>query len=381
MEREIEHRIMAYLSGEISDEEKQQLNEWLQEEPHRKEFRELARACNLARNALLWDEISLPAAERRVRRRLSRGRRAWWRAAASIAVIAVAIAWWQRGGGDSTGAGTLPGVARWEKAIPTLTLPDGRVVGVDSLAGEEALPGDIQFTLARASSLEYDRVAPLPPAGDTRYHTLTVPSGCEFTVTLGDGSRVWLNAGSELRYPERFAPGKREVFLSGEAYFEVEHDPRNPFHVKTRGMELTVLGTSFDIKAYPDEAEVVTTLVSGKTLQRFDGRDEEVILLPEQGVIYNTLSRAVTKVDADLEEALSWKEGRIIARHRTLEEIFRLLSKWYDFEVVYTRPALKDIRFYLNIKRYENIQAVLDNIHSTNGITLSYVNNTIYISQ
>jgi ferric-dicitrate binding protein FerR (iron transport regulator) len=380
MEHEIEYIITAYLSGEITGEERGRLNEWLREERHQQEFREHARAYYRARAALAWDGIREEQAGQRVNARLSRGRWFFWaRCAASLALIVTAIAWWRVATRDAAPAGTNP-LAGTGPAIPTLTLPDGQVIEIDSTRREGRFPAGLPITWDQASSLEYEQRSPAT-AAEIQYHTLVIPTGCEFNLLLSDGTRVRLNAGSSLRYPDRFPEGKREVTLSGEAYFEVVHDPRNPFHVKTAEMELTVLGTAFDIAAYPDEAEIVTTLVSGKVLQRFEGYDKEVILLPGEGATYNTHSRSLVKGEADIEEALAWKEGRFIARHRSLEKIFNRLSKWYNFEVVYADPALKEIHFYLNIKRYSDIREVLENLSSTNGVTLTLVKNTIYISK
>ena len=119
-----------------------------------------------------------------------------------------------------------------------------------------------------SGSLSYTPIRDTVPIKIT-YHTLTVPKGCEFSLTLSDGSHVWLNAGSKLKYPEVFAGDHREVYLEGEAYFEVTRNEQASFSVHTRDMNLQVLGTSFNIKAYPDETETVTTLLSGSIEQHY----------------------------------------------------------------------------------------------------------------
>ncbi|MDR2130432.1 MAG: DUF4974 domain-containing protein [Odoribacteraceae bacterium] len=378
----MEHIILAYLAGECTEEERAQLEAWVLEGEHRGEFRGVTGAYHLARTALLWDRINATRAERLLRERLARGRRRRFMArysAAAVFLLAGAALWWYAGG-DGDDRTTGDAMLLVDKAIPTLTLPDGQVIEIDSLLEERQLPGDLSVTWDEAAAIEYER-GTLAGEEEVRHHVLTVPKGCEFKIVLADGSRVWLNAGSVLTYPARFTAASREVSLSGEAYFEVAPAAGAPFRVTTRGMELTVLGTSFDIRAYPDEPELFTALISGKTLQRFDGCEEEVVLRPGEGVAYDVQGRSTRVVKADIEEVLSWKEGRIIARHRSLEEIFRLLNKWYDFEVTYADPTLKDIRFYLNMKRYDNVQEVLDNLCSTGGISFSRMGNTIHVSR
>jgi ferric-dicitrate binding protein FerR (iron transport regulator) len=230
----------------------------------------------------------------------------------------------------------------------------------------------------QSDALEYQRL-PAGESGRERRHVLNVPAGCEFSVRLSDGTLVRLNAGSTLTYPDQFAPGSREVMLSGEAYFEVTPDTLAPFRVYAGEMALTVLGTAFDLSAYPDEGVIVTTLVSGRVHQRFG--ELEMTLAPGESAICREEDGTMVKVAADIEEALAWKEGRFIARHRSLEDIFRMLGKWYNFEVVYLDPSLKDVHFYLNIKRYEDIREVLENLSSTNGVTLTYTRDVIYVSR
>lgn len=231
-----------------------------------------------------------------------------------------------------------------------------------------------------SGSLSYTPIRDTVPIKIT-YHTLTVPKGCEFSLTLSDGSRVWLNAGSKLKYPEVFAGDHREVYLEGEAYFEVARNEQASFSVYTRDMNLQVLGTSFNIKAYPDETETVTTLLSGSIEQHYPSSRQTLKLLPSQQSHFDCHTGNLQILEADPEEVLAWKNGKFIARDKTLEEIFRELTRWYDFEVVFTRPALRQLRFHLHTNRYASIREILDNLQSTNGIHFSYIGNKIYISQ
>ena len=212
-------------------------------------------------------------------------------------------------------------------------------------------------------------------------NTITVPAGQHIDVQLPDGTKVWLNASSRLTYPETFDRRERRVTLEGEAYFEVTRNEQASFSVHTRDMNLQVLGTSFNIKAYPDETETVTTLLSGSIEQHYPSSRQTLRLLPSQQSHFDCHTGNLQILEADPEEVLAWKNGKFIARDKTLEEIFRELTRWYDFEVVFTRPALRQLRFHLHTNRYASIREILDNLQSTNGIHFSYIGNKIYISQ
>jgi ferric-dicitrate binding protein FerR (iron transport regulator) len=378
----MEQEIIAYLAGEATEEDRKRLNEWLQEEGNRQLFRAYVRTYYRARTALAWNTIQLQDAERRVRGRLARHRLRVRLQRVAAVILLAAGAWWFAATRETSPAPVPVATTNEEarKVVPRLTLPGGRIIEIDSTFHAGTLPEDLPVTWSRADALEYHRTAPTTDA--PIHHTLSIPVGCEFSVTLPDGTRVHLNAASTLVYPDRFPSATRDVTLVGQAHFEIEADSSHPFRVHVEGMTLTVVGTSFDLRAYPDEPEIVTTLLSGQTLQRFHARDdEEVALHPGESLHYNTRTRVLSREQADIEEATAWRSGRIIARHRTLEEIFRTLAKWYNFEVVYADPALKDVRFYLNIKRYADIRDVLHNLRSTNGITLTYADNTIYVSK
>ena len=243
------------------------------------------------------------------------------------------------------------------------------------IAGTPAI--DIRQT--DSARLEYTPVSDTMDS-EIHYNTLSVPKGCEFSLALADGTRIWVNAGSTLRYPERFAPGKREVFLSGEAYFEVARDTANPFFVKTDRMQLQVLGTSFDISAYPDDPAITTTLLTGSVSQKFES-GRQTLLRPSQQSVYTVATGTARLQAADIDAVLAWKNGKFIARDERLEDILRRLGRWYDFQVVYTHPRLKDMRFHIHCERYEKVMDILERVQETYGIRFMEHNGTIYVSQ
>ena len=329
---EKETRIREYLSGELSKAEEREFNEWLAGDMDAQRiFAERVKEFHLVRWAKRWEAIDNDEARKQVvgRVRRHRLRVGIVRYAAVIAVILVSgLTVWN-----------------WQQRSPEY------VAKSDSIAGQ------------------------------VEYNTLVVPRGCEFNLVLADGSRVWLNAGSSLKYPETFSNGERRVYLNGEAYFEVEHDAEAPFIVNTESMDLQVLGTSFNIKAYDDESMVITTLVTGKIRQEFPEVGKDITLTPSRQSIFDRVSGKLETKQADVRETLAWKEGKFIANDERLEDIFRQLSRWYDFKVVYTRPSLKDVRFYLHSNRYAEVKTILEYLQTTKGIRFTYADKTIYVSQ
>ena len=337
---EKEIRIREYLSGELSEAGRQEFREWLAKDMDaRRIFKEQVKQMHLIRWAEHWDVIDEETARRQVvaRMRQRRLRIGFVRYAAVVVVMLVAglVIW--NGRYQSKELPVLAVVSTPVVNVPVLKLANGKEIPISSRNTEiirSTRRVDIQ--LVDSGRLEYvaksDSIV-----GEVEYNTLVVPQGCEFNIVLADGSRVWLNAGSSLRYPEAFSRDERKVFLSGEAYFEVEHDESAPFIVNTEVMDLQVLGTSFNIKAYDNENTVVTTLVSGKIRQEFPNVGQKIVLTPSRQSVFDRVSGKLETKQADIQETLAWREGKIIANNERLEDIFRQLSRWYDFKVVYTQ--------------------------------------------
>lgn len=380
---EQEERVREYLSGEMNPEERAMFEHELDSDGEiNRLFRMQVRQYERIRWADRWGRLNEQQAEMRTMRRLHRARlMAKVRyAAAVLAVCAVGIALWQWAAGTKNEKPVLAVVPSAGQNVPVLTLEGGEEIHIfsqDSSLFRSTGLADIRLT--EGGELEYTAKDSLQQ--QVRYNKLTVPRGCEFNVTLADGSRVWLNAGSALRFPEAFTGKQRVVYLEGEGYFEVKRDERKPFIVKTEGMDLRVLGTSFNVKAYRDDENIVTTLVTGKIAQRYSGIDTNIILTPSYQAVFNKSSRVLQTKEVDVRAALAWREGRIVMDNARLEDIFRELSRWYDFEIVYTNASLKDMRFYLYTNRYADVDRILEHLQMTRGIHFLRVDKKIYVSR
>ena len=200
------------------------------------------------------------------------------------------------------------------------------------------------------------------------YNKLTTPIGGEYSLVLSDGTKVFLNADSELKYPVEFSDGKRIVDLKGEAYFEVHKDSLRPFIVRMNGAEVTVLGTSFNVNTYGDDGQIYTTLVNGSVRVASMKNKQEEILKPGMQSVMNVQSGLLTVRKVDVEPYVAWREGRFVFRAMTLDLIMRQLQRWYDFEVFYQNSELKDYEFRGVIKRDMDLDKVLSVIKATTNV-------------
>ena len=213
---------------------------------------------------------------------------------------------------------------------------------------------------------------------EVHYNTLRIPRGGEYSITLSDGTVVYMNSESELRYPVKFVGNERKVFLSGEAYFEVTSDKDHPFLVELKKSVVKVLGTSFDIRAYEDEDVVMTTLVRGKVA--FLSGDKKVILNPgEQGILDQTGEMEKRGVDTYLYTA--WKEGVFAFQQERLEEIMKIVSRWYNVNVFWENESQKEVTFTGKMRRYDDFSKIVTMLEMTGNTEFEIKGNNIFIRE
>ncbi|NQV75056.1 MAG: FecR family protein [Bacteroidetes bacterium] len=195
------------------------------------------------------------------------------------------------------------------------------------------------------------------------YNKIETPIGGKYQVNLPDGSKVWLNSSSSLRFSALFNGDAREVELSGEAYFDVSKNKSKPFRVITKDQIVEVLGTQFNINSYSDEGPIKTTLIEGSV--KIIYKDKVVLLSPGQQFQPKELVAAV--VEADTEEVVAWKDGYFVFKNEDIRSIMRKLSRWYNVEVSYS-GNIPEVGFGGNISRSKDISEVLDVLQLTNAI-------------
>lgn len=198
------------------------------------------------------------------------------------------------------------------------------------------------------------------------YNTLNVPKGGEYSLILPDGSRVWLNSETTLRFPVQFAEGKRVVYLSGEAYFRVKKDTSAAFHVCTKQQEITVLGTTFNVSAYENDRFTETTLIEGKVA--VEGGAERVVMKPSEQYILDKRSGVGELKKVETEFYTSWIDGKFYFTSFTFEEIVKKLERWYDFTMIYEKDDIRQMRFSGVINKHRPIEEMLRFLEKTTDV-------------
>lgn len=272
---------------------------------------------------------------------------------------------------DVTGATPTESTATKQ---PTLVLDDGRSIALEQRTNATIVQGPTTIRNTDSSVISYDIVTRSEqPAG---FNTLIIPRGLMYTIQLADGSKVWLNAETKLRYPTHFGGvTKRTVYLeSGEAYFKVKHNAALPFVVKAGSMEVQVLGTEFNVNTYT--SQYATTLVTGSV--QLKANDQQTLLKPGQQVLFSNGKFSGRGVD--VETYTGWKEGQMIFEEARLEDVMNVVGRQYDYAIEFTSPALKDRRFGGRLMREEDINNVLSIIEKAGYMQFSIKGKTIIVS-
>lgn len=359
--------------GELSEREKNELLAWLEESDfNRQIFDELIKGSSLSRSydeyrnihrEQVWSVIEQQLAPQR--RRLSLQ---WMGYAASVIILVVA-GWFIFQMSDNKNvvqegkkvARITPGT---QKAI--LHLDNGEQVILadnNTVIVEDSLSGKIEQV---DKALVYQTESAVK---EERLNVLEIPNGGEFQVTLADGTKVWLNAGTKLTYPIAFVGKERRVRLEGEGYFEVERDENKPFIVEINGMEVKVLGTSFNLRSFAADNRSTAILVSGKIEVRTS--TECIELSPNQraDLLIGESKLDVREVDAVAYSA--WTKGRFVFRRERLETILDDVSRWYNVTVFYEQGSVKDILFSGIMERYADISQTLEMLEKTGKVSFS----------
>lgn len=256
----------------------------------------------------------------------------------------------------------------------TLVLDDGQSVDLNKHADSTFRQGQAAINNIDTALLRYTAAAEaIRPAG---YNTLIIPRGGKYKIELADGTEVWLNAETRLRYPVHFgAVTKRLVYLEGgEAYFKVKPNAQLPFIVHTGTMEVRVLGTEFNVNTY--SSNYATTLVHG-SVQLSAGPVNSALLPGEQGIY---TQGAFTRRVVDVETYIAWKNDQMIYEETSLEEVMNMLGRQYDYTINFTTPSLKDRKFGGRFKATEHIEDVLAAIGKAGNIKFSIQGKTIFVS-
>ncbi len=375
---EIAKLIALDMSKQISDEEKEILNNWLNSsETNKQIYSRIVSKNNYAKRNAAYKEIDVEAGWKKVAEQVSQvpNRRILpvllrYAAAIFIPLTIVAATYWYIA--DITEKSVAPIaqiVPGTKQAI--LVMADGSSVNLTNDSIKSMVENDGTVINKSGNKLIYNEQAN-SKAQKQMFNTIIVPRGGEYSLVLADGSRVHLNSMSKLVFPVNFSGNTRELKLEGEAYFEVTKDKTKPFIVSIRGMQVRVLGTSFNIKAYNNEPMVYTTLVEGKVQLNLESDKSTLgILNPDQQAVYSTNSHTVEIQQVDARNIAQWTSGKYFFKNERLEEIMKTLSRWYDFNYRFDDESLKNIRFEGGLNKYDSIEPILDIINKTGKIKVS----------
>lgn len=265
-----------------------------------------------------------------------------------------------------------------------LKLADGSEVILDGVeSGALAQRKDIDFDQTKSGQLVYNKQ--LQSASDSpeslKYNTVSTPKGGQYRIVLPDGTKVWLNAASSIRFPTIFQAGERRVNISGEVYFEVAKNKQHPFRVVADTQLLEVLGTKFNINAYADQSQISTTLAEGSIKLGRLQHSEYQVLKPGQQALMNTKDSSPIKISsADLEEALAWKNEAFVFNNTSTNEVMKQMERWYNVEVLY-RGTAPTLSFTGVIPRDSNLSTFLKVLEGTGGVKFGIEQNKVIIQK
>ncbi len=377
--------IFKYLRDEIDDQELDELKAWIEEsEDNRRLFLQFTNKDTLLKKlSAVLQEYPVEKTETPI---LHFYQRPFFKTVAAAAVIIAlgTTAWfhWRTKPSkpeivktdNEFKADINPGT---NKAL--LTLANGSTVALDNVhTGTIGTEGNTKISKLDSSQLAYNAAINLNRGSHPElFNMLSTPRGGQYQVILADGTKVWLNAASSLRFPIYFTRNSRKVELTGEAYFEVAKNPSLPFIVQVNGMQVQVLGTHFNVMAYGNEKEIRTTLLEGSV--RITQNDESLTLKPgEQARITETGKMSIAK-DADVEEAIAWKNGEFQFNGASIETIMKQVERWYDVDVSY-EGTIAPHAFVANISRDVPVSKLLKLLQLTGQVHFKIENKKITVT-
>ena len=390
MENQYSDRIVRllqlYLLGDITEEERQELEDWCKETPqNRNLFEQICQEDLFSKERSVYEKIddkkALYAFEKRVGKVSPRGIGRWWKYAAVLLLPILVVGLWklvyeveQVTVVTSSVSQIQPGCSR-----AVLVLDDGRTVFL-----KEEEEGVISEDKGIMVTGERDRLVYTSSEGknvdELRFNELEIPRGGEYKVRLADGTLVYLNSATRMKYPVKFDEKERKVYLSGEAYFEVAKDPERPFFVEMEGVEVRVYGTSFNVNTH-QKGNVQTVLVKGSIGVKVLSSGMESVIRPGQMAEFKQGNTKVDVKDVNVAVYTDWKDGIFRFENQRLEDILTVLSNWYDVDIFYQTVSVKELHFSGYMERYKDVSVILEAITLSTGVTFSIQGKTIIVSK
>ncbi|PXX97908.1 hypothetical protein DF185_16345 [Marinifilum breve] len=372
--------IVDYISGDLILEESKSVEAWINSsDENQKIYEKILKKSLFVRWSLKSNQIDTNKELRKFENRLSSRIRyiTWFAAAASIAIIlgfSIPYLWNQYHENQeliSANQIILPG-----KKGAQLILSTGKRVDIEDQTKQIKEKDGSFIHLDTETGLEYSKSD--STSDRLIYNTLKTARGNEFSMQLADGTRVWLNADSELRYPVQFTGKNRKVYLKGEAYFDVVHDKDKAFIVNSYDQEVKVYGTEFCVNAYSQE-EIKTVLVEGSVGVRASPKSAEEKLKPGELSLADMQLGTIEIQKVNVRPYIAWKDGDFVFENESLENIMLRLERWYNVKVFYMNEKCKDFRFSGDMERYADVSSLLYFIQETSNVKFEINKNTIVV--
>lgn len=396
---ELKHLIEQYLDESISEEDYKKLFEALGDDAHAADLGQVM--DDLLKNehvnglsdkksqqlALMQIKDTFATTSRTPVKPISASRITRWIAAASvIIVLGSSLFIWNHKKKEISTAQTATNPASQSDILPggekaVLTLADGTTISLDD-ANKGSLGKQGQSNIEKREEGQLVYLSDGKIGKELLYNTLSTPRGGQYELVLPDGTKVWLNAASSITYPVAFNGSKRNVHITGEAYFEVAPDKSKPFTVDVTGsVSVEVLGTHFNINSYADEGQINTTLLEGKIRLAVNNASKEAIVLnpSQQAQINKSNTNLPVKVvnNANLEEVMAWKNGYFHFTNTSLESMMRQVERWYDVKVIFAQNT-PQLRFAGEIKRDLTLSQLLEGLGEM-GVNVERKGRELYV--
>lgn len=375
------------LVGKLSTNEKERLDEWKNEdEVNLHLYNRIVSKEDLKKDFDLYNKTDYRSAQSEMEKRISlykshRLKRivALSLKVAAVFILAIGLLW---NFYPNEVINTNPIVSN--RIVPgeakaSLTLGDGTKISLDSFFNDTIVKNDGALITASESQINYTPEVKNEKAENLVYNTLDIPRGGEYRLTLADGTKVWLNSQTKLKFPVKFLGKERKVFLEGEAYFQVAHNKKKPFRVIAQDQTIEVLGTGFNVSSYKEDGEIFTTLVEGKVKVSTEV-NKSLHLTPGEQSVFDVKNKSINKRKVDVMQYVAWKDGKFVFEEQTLDQIMEKLSRWYDVNVFYQNQEAKSMVFKGIVPRYGDFNDILNILEKTGEVTFRIKGNTVIIS-
>lgn len=379
----ISELLIKKISSALSPEEEEELQSWRNEnEENARLYDRLTDPASLKASLDLWSMVDTQRSCREMQYQVNKMVRHrhvsyYISVAAALAVVLLLTMFFystgdielqpvaETAGGDSS----VTAIEEIKPGVTYATLSDAAGHNVALNASDTAVVASVLLSGGECDSLDHELC-------------LDVPRGGEFKVQLEDGTEVWLNSSSKLYYPKTFSGDVRKVRIEGEAYFAVATDSLRPFYVETENQLVRVYGTSFNIRYYPEESEVYTTLEKGRvSLQRADDLGGELFLTPGHQSVFAISDMKVRVRPVNTDVVTSWRKGRFVFEHQTLLRIMQDLSRWYDFDYEIADASLGKEEFMGSIPRYSDFTTAISILEKCGGIRFTVADGKVIVSR